>query len=64
LLLATFAASGVNAAIQGKKVKFVFNMSPASGVAPWICDSNLSAGISPKSCKPGTAFSPTDGTGS
>jgi type IV pilus assembly protein PilA len=64
LLLATFAASGVNAAVQGKQVKFVFNMSPASGVAPWICDSSLTAGISPKSCKPTGSFSATNGTGS
>jgi type IV pilus assembly protein PilA len=61
LLLATFKGSNVNSQIQDKKVKFVFDVTASS---PWKCDTDLVAGISPKSCKPGPTFSATDGTGS
>jgi type IV pilus assembly protein PilA len=56
-LLATFAASNVNSKIQNMKVKFVYNVN-ASGTSPWTCDTDLAAGIAPKSCPPSGSFAP------
>ena len=50
-LLATFSSSNVNSKITSKKVKFIYNVT-ASGSSPWTCDTDLAAGISPKSCVP------------
>ena len=55
-LVATFRGSGVNTALQNKKVVFSYDIS-ASGVSPWNCNTDLSAGIAPKSCPPQTAGS-------
>jgi type IV pilus assembly protein PilA len=56
-LLAQFASSGVNTALTSKKVVIAYNVS-ASGTSPWTCNTDLSAGIAPKSCPPGASGAP------
>ena len=50
-LVATFKASGINAAIISKTVTLTYNSGSASGVSPWSCSTNLGSNVAPKACQ-------------